>query len=87
MASQQRGSTTDRAILLPGARSFASLQAVHSEGYDGTFKQTLRFCASIPECWPPSHYLGFEDWLQQLHILDAVLGSSQWRASMNTVPA
>jgi hypothetical protein len=80
------GSTIYRAILLPGARSFANLQAVHSEGCERTFKQTLGFCASIPGCWPPSHYLGFEDGLRRLHILDAVFGSSQRRPSVNTVP-
>ena len=48
-----------------GARSFTTLQAIHSEGYGGTFKQNLGFRASI---------------------LDVVLRSSRWRATMEHCP-
>ncbi len=68
----------DPSLLHEKARSFADLPGGHSEGYDDTFKQTLRrFYRTVEDRSAPVEYPVFEDGLRQLKILDAVLGSSR----------
>jgi predicted dehydrogenase len=63
------------------ARPFADLPGGHSEGFDDTFKQTMRrFYQTVADRNAPVDYPTFEDGLRQLKILDAVLRSSQSRA-------
>jgi len=70
----------DPALLHEGAREFADLPGGHSEGYDDTFKQTLRrFYRTVEDRGAPVDYPVFEDGLRQLKILEAVLESSRKR--------
>jgi predicted dehydrogenase len=72
----------DPSLLHDKARPFADLPGGHSEGYDDTFKQTLRrFYRTVADQGAPIEYPVFEDGLRQLKILDAVLesaGSHAW---------
>lgn len=70
----------DPSLLHESARSFADLPGGHSEGYDDTFKQTMRrFYRTVEDRTAPVDYPQFEDGLRQLRILDAVLESSAKR--------
>jgi predicted dehydrogenase len=71
----------DPSLLQPQASRYADLPGGHSEGYDDTFKQAFRrFYRTISDRNAPVEYPTFADGLRQLHILDAVLASSQRRA-------
>jgi len=71
----------DPALLEAKARPFADLPGGHSEGYDDTFKQTLRrFYARVADGAAPVEYPTFEDGLRQLKVLDTVLESSRTHA-------
>lgn len=71
----------DPSLLQPQASSYADLPGGHSEGYDDTFKQVFRrFYRTITDRNGPVEYPTFADGIRQLHILDAVLASSQKRA-------
>ena len=71
----------DPALLEPPARACADLPGGHSEGYDDTFKQTLRrFFARVVEGGEPVEYPTFEDGLRQLKVLDTVLESARTQA-------
>jgi predicted dehydrogenase len=68
----------DPSLLHESARGFADLPGGHSEGYDDTFKQTLRrFYRTVEDRGAPVEYPVFDDGLRQLRILDAVLESSK----------
>jgi predicted dehydrogenase len=70
----------DPTLLHERARSFADLPGGLSEGYDDTFKQTLRrFYRTVEDRNAPVDYPVFEDGLRQLRILEAVLESSARR--------
>ena len=71
----------DPSLLQPQASIYADLPGGHSEGYDDTFKQVFRrFYRTISDRNGPVEYPTFADGIRQLHILDAVLASSQKRA-------
>src|SRR5882757_1225910 len=71
----------DPSLLLEKARPFADLPGGHSEGYDDTFKQTLRrFYGSILDPGAPAEYPQFADGLRQLTILEAEIASSKSHA-------
>jgi predicted dehydrogenase len=67
----------DPSLLNDKARPFADLPGGHSEGYDDTFKQTLRrFYRTVADRGAAVEYPVFEDGLRQLKILDTVLESA-----------
>ncbi len=67
----------DPSLLHEKARAFADLPGGHSEGYDDTFKQTLRrFYRTVADRGAPVEYPVFEDGLRQLKILNTVLESA-----------
>jgi predicted dehydrogenase len=71
----------DPALLEEKARPFADLPGGHSEGYDDTFKQTLRrFYRTVADRGAPVEYPTFKDGLRQLKILDTVLDSARTHA-------
>jgi predicted dehydrogenase len=71
----------DPALLHESARAFADLPGGHSEGYDDTFKQTLRrFYRTVADRNAPVEYPVFADGLRQLKILETVLRSSREHA-------
>jgi predicted dehydrogenase len=73
----------DPSLLREKASAFADLPGGHSEGYDDTFKQTLRrFYRTVEDRSAPVEYPVFEDGLRQLKILDAVLESVRTRSWM-----
>jgi len=79
--SPNRSVIKDPSLLEGKARAFADLPGGHSEGYDDTFKQTLRrFYRTVEDRGAPTEYPVFEDGLRQLRILDAVLESSRGSA-------
>ena len=60
------------------ARGFADLPGGHSEGFDDTFKQTIRrFYRRVADPKAAIEYPQFRDGLRQLQIIDAVLQSSR----------
>ena len=71
----------DPSLLLEKARPFADLPGGHSEGYDDTFKQTLRrFYRRVEDRGAAIEYPTFEDGLRQLKVLDTVLESARTNA-------
>jgi predicted dehydrogenase len=71
----------DPSLLQPLASTYADLPGGHSEGYDDTFKQVFRrFYQTVSDRNAPVEYPTFADGIRQLHVLDAVLASSQRRA-------
>jgi predicted dehydrogenase len=71
----------DPSLLLEKARPFADLPGGHSEGYDDTFKQTLRrFYRTVEDRGAAIEYPTFEDGLRQLKVLDTVLESARTNA-------
>ena len=71
----------DPSLLHEQARAFADLPGGHSEGYDDTFKQTLRrFYRTVVDRHAPVEYPVFADGLRQLKIIDSVLESSSRHA-------
>ena len=66
-------------VLVKGdAAAFADLPGGHSEGYDDTFKQTLRrFYRRVTDETSAIEYPTFQDGLRQMKILDAVKKSAQ----------
>jgi predicted dehydrogenase len=74
-------SIKDPALMKPDARGFADLPGGHSEGFDDTFKQTMRrFYRTVADRSAPVDYPRFADGLRQLQVLDAVLESAKRRA-------
>ena len=77
----------DPSLLHESARGFADLPGGHSEGFDDTFKQTMRrFYRSVSDPKTRPDYPRFADGLRQLRILDAVLESSARRAWVDVEP-
>jgi predicted dehydrogenase len=71
----------DPSLMKESARGFADLPGGHSEGFDDTFKQTIRrFYAKVADPNAPIEYPQFQDGVRQLEIIDAVLASSRARA-------
>jgi predicted dehydrogenase len=71
----------DPSLMRESARSFADLPGGHSEGFDDTFKQTMRrFYAKVADPQASVEYPRFVDGVRQLKILDSVLESSRNRA-------
>jgi predicted dehydrogenase len=71
----------DPSLLLEKARPYADLPGGHSEGYDDTFKQTLRrFYRTVSDRAAAIEYPTFEDGLRQLKVLDTVLESARTNA-------
>lgn len=71
----------DPALFHEQARRFADLPGGHSEGYDDSFKQTVRqFYRNVEDPAAPADYPTFRDGVRQLRILNAVLESSRERA-------
>ncbi len=67
----------DPSLLRGGAGKFADLPGGHSEGYDDTFKQTVRrFYQTVADRGAKIEYPVFTDGVRQLKIIDAVLKSS-----------
>ncbi|HXJ39728.1 MAG TPA: Gfo/Idh/MocA family oxidoreductase, partial [Bryobacteraceae bacterium] len=74
----------DPSLLRGNAARFADLPGGHSEGYDDTFKQTLRrFYATVADRNAPVEYPQFADGLRQLKIVEAVLNSSRSHGWVN----
>ena len=68
----------DPSLLRESARGFADLPGGHSEGFDDTFKQTIRrFYRRVADPRAPIEYPQFGDGVRQLQIIDAVLESSR----------
>jgi predicted dehydrogenase len=71
----------DPSLLHEKARAFADLPGGHSEGYDDTFKQTLRrFYRTVADRNAPIEYPIFEDGVRQLKVLQTVLESARTHA-------
>jgi len=71
----------DPSLLRPAAARFADLPGGHSEGYDDSFKQTIRrFYQTIADRGAKIEYPQFTDGVRQLKIIDAVLRSSSSHA-------
>ena len=67
----------DPSLLRGGAAKFADLPGGHSEGYDDTFKQTIRrFYQTVADRSAKVEYPEFTDGVRQLNMIDAVLRSS-----------
>lgn len=74
----------DPSLLRGNAAQFADLPGGHSEGYDDTFKQTLRrFYQTVADRNAPVEYPQFADGLRQLKIVEAVLASSRSHGWVN----
>ena len=74
----------DPSLLRGNAAKFADLPGGHSEGYDDTFKQTLRrFYQTVADRNAPVEYPQFADGLRQLKIVEAVLASSRSHGWVN----
>ncbi|HKD06249.1 MAG TPA: Gfo/Idh/MocA family oxidoreductase [Bryobacteraceae bacterium] len=74
-------SVKDPSLMREDARPFADLPGGHSEGYDDSFKQTMRrFYRRVADRNSPVEYPVFADGLRQMQVLDAVLESSAKRA-------
>jgi predicted dehydrogenase len=70
----------DPSLMREGARGFADLPGGHSEGFDDTFKQTIRrFYWKVADPNAVVEYPQFQDGVRQLEIIDAVLTSSRER--------
>jgi predicted dehydrogenase len=66
------------------ASGFADLPGGHSEGFDDTFKQTIRrFYNRVADPGAAIEYPQFGDGLRQLQIIDAVLESSREQKWVN----
>jgi predicted dehydrogenase len=71
----------DPALMKPESRGFADLPGGHSEGFDDTFKQTMRrFYETVADRSMAVDYPVFADGLRQLQILESVIESSKKRA-------
>ena len=76
----------DPSLMRESARGFADLPGGHSEGFDDTFKQTIRrFYAKVADPAAAIEYPQFQDGLRQLEIIDAVLASSRERRWVDLV--
>ena len=76
----------DPSLMRESARGFADLPGGHSEGFDDTFKQTIRrFYRRVADPAAPIEYPQFGDGLRQLQIIDAVLESSRERKWVDIV--
>jgi predicted dehydrogenase len=68
----------DAFLMSKEAGPFTDLPGGHSEGYDDTFKMTMRaFYATVSDRTAKVEYPQFEDGLRQLRIISAVLKSSK----------
>jgi predicted dehydrogenase len=77
----------DPSLLHEKARAFADLPGGHSEGYDDTFKQTLRrFYRTVADRNAPIEYPIFEDGVRQLKVLQTVLESARTHAWAEVEP-
>ena len=71
----------DPSLLRGGAPKFADLPGGHSEGYDDTFKQTVRrLYQTVVDRNAGVEYPEFTDGVRQLRIIEAVLRSSNSHA-------
>jgi len=71
----------DPSLLEGPAKSFADLPGGHSEGYDDTFKQTIRrFYQTVADRNATADYPQFEDGVRQLKIIESVRESSRTHA-------
>jgi predicted dehydrogenase len=76
----------DPSLMKENARGFADLPGGHSEGFDDTFKQTIRrFYAKVADPAATIEYPQFQDGVRQLEIIDAVLASSRERRWVDLV--
>jgi predicted dehydrogenase len=74
----------DPTLMHKNASGFADLPGGHSEGFDDTFKQTIRrFYNRVADPGAVIEYPQFGDGLRQLQIIDAVLESSREQKWVN----